>query len=221
MRKSNKFFRYIWRIDAILILVAGALITIGVAAFLVPEIRRSTLRNDSPVVDTGLTDASSLRLQLGHAELVPGTGVLRAELQTEGDAKGFSSGEYSETRNILFIDPDQKNGRWLLSDNEHVIGDNTNVLEKSTGPTSRTVATAALVWAAGGPSKTGRLLLFDPTGKKVVEVAKDAAQLRLATLSGSDLLLLFERNNRLVRATFDPVSLTQRNQQEIDIPKLK
>lgn len=221
MSKPTRLFRYIWRIDAILILIAGALITIGATALIIPEIRRSAPQKDSLVTNTGPDDASSLQLQLGHAEVVPGTAVLRAELQTEKEGKGFSSGGYSETRNILFIDPDKKEGRWLLPDNEHVIEDSTEVLEKSSGSASQIVATAAVVRAAGDSSKPGRILLFDATGKKVVEVAKDATDLRLATLTGDYVLVLFERNHRLVRANFDPVSLAPKDQQEINIPKLK
>src|SRR5437764_431690 len=50
---------------------------------------------------------SNERLSLGHAELIPGSTVLRADLFAGHDT-GFSSGKGFETRNILFIDPSEK-----------------------------------------------------------------------------------------------------------------
>ena len=67
----------------------------------------------------------------------------------------------------------------------------------------------------------GKLLLFDPSGKKVVEVANDVRVIHLTSLSGGELTILYERNRRLVLAAFDPGSLAKRGEQEIDIPQLK
>jgi hypothetical protein len=52
-------------------------------------------------------------------------------------------------------------------------------------------------------------------------VASDVRELHLTSLSGGELTILFERNRRLVVAAFDPVSLTKRAEQEINVPQLK
>jgi hypothetical protein len=74
----------------------------------------------------------------------------------------------------------------------------------------------------GSPETAGgRLLLFDAPGRKIVEVASDVRELHLTSLSGGELIILFERNRRLVVAAFDPGSLTKRREQEIAVPQPK
>jgi hypothetical protein len=70
-------------------------------------------------------------------------------------------------------------------------------------------------------SATGRLLVFDASGKNVVEVANEVRDLHVATLNGGDLTLLYERARHLVSAAFDPLSLAKKREQEIDVPQLR
>src|SRR5215510_10907408 len=119
--KVQKFFRYLWRINAVLILVTAGAITFGVGVVIFQEFgsRANARRN----AETGVQVATEPRVDLilGRAEPVPGSAVLRANLTVSRGSAGFSSGGYSETRNILFIDPTQKAAHWLLPDNDHVI----------------------------------------------------------------------------------------------------
>ena len=74
--------------------------------------------------------------------------------------------------------------------------------------------------AIGSPETAGgRLLLFDASGRKIIEVASDVRELHLTSLSGGQLTILFERNRHLVVATFDPRSLAKRAEQEINVPQ--
>ena len=148
---------------------------------------------------------------------------MRADLTTHGESGKFSSGGYSETRNILFIDPDQKNARWLLPDNDNVIEQRSDVEDVSNESNKRLVATAAIIEPRDEQSESpaGRLVLFNASGKSMSEVAKNVSNLQLATLSGNEIVLLYERNRHLVRATFDSSSLSKRREQEIEVPELK
>ena len=74
------------------------------------------------------------------------------------------------------------------------------------------------------PSKddsSGRLLLFNPDGKNIIEVASNASDVQLAALSGDALTILYERNRRLVSTRFNPESLAKLTEQEIEVPELK
>jgi hypothetical protein len=88
--------------------------------------------------------------------------------------------------------------------------------------TSRTVATLALVKEPGPAPEAakGRLLLFDPSGRKIVEVADGVRTMHAATLSGGDVTVLFERDRRLFLVTFAPESLAKRHEQQLDVPQL-
>ena len=225
MSKSQKIFRYLWRINAVLILFAAGAITFGVGDLLIGEFGARTAR--SREAEAGIPVAapadSNAHLSLGRASVVAGTNVMRAVLSLDHGGKGFSSGGYSETRNILFIEPDQKEARWLLPDNDHIVSDSSDITEGSDRSSKRLIATAVLVKSPTGSPETagGRILLFDASGRKIVEVASDVRELHLASLSGGELTVLFERNRRLVVAAFDPGSLTKRREQEIVVPQPK
>jgi hypothetical protein len=172
---------------------------------------------------------------LGQAELIPGTTVFRANLSVNREG-GFGSdgkGSYFETRNILFIDPSEKAARWLLPDTNHVIEDATDIGAPSTGPPGlrenirarpkKTVAILTYVKAKREHWRdfSGELLLSDSTGRHVSEIADEVKDVQVAMLLGSEIVVIYERNNRLVTQAYDPASLARKREQEIEIPALK
>jgi hypothetical protein len=225
MGKSHKFFRYLWRVNAVLILVAAGAVTFGIGALLVQEFGTRAAR--SREADAGIPVAGpnvNSNLLLGRASVVEGTEVMRASLQRNSDQTKFSSGGYSsETRNILFIEPGEKAARWLLPDNDHVIVETSDITDEKDANAKRVAATAVLVKSATEPpeSVVGKLLLFDPPGKRIVEVATNVRQIHVASISGGELRILYERDRRLVLAVFDPRSIAKLREQEIQLPQLK
>ena len=225
MSKSAKFFRWVWRLDAILIFVAAGAITFGVGTLLVTELgARSAWRHDAtagPVVAAGESNSA---LVLGRASVVQGSDMMRAELGVYRPGAGFSSGGYTETRNILFIEPGDTVARWLLPDHDHVITESSDVMKHQDQPkTTSTVATVVLVKNRGPAleSAAGRLLLFGPSGKAIVEVADGVRTMHAAALTRGNLAVLFERDRRLFLASFDPESLAKRHEQQMEVPQLK
>jgi hypothetical protein len=219
----------LWRINAVLILVAAGAITFGVGALVASEFGGRSARSRDADAGVPVGADSHLKFSLGRASTVPGTNVLRANLSIDRGGAGFSSGGYTETRNILFIEPGQKAARWLLPDNDHLIAHSSDIPDRSgidedkTGNPRNMIATAVLVKTATGGSEpsAGKLLLFDNSGRKIVEVADNVREIHLASVSSGELTILYERNRHLVLATFDPGSLSKRSEQEIDIPQLK
>ena len=219
--RTSRFFHYLWRVNAAIIFFAGAAIAFGLGSLVVQE--SGIFRNRR--ADTGITvnavDAAT-HLSLGRASIINGTDVMRAELSVDRAELKFSSGGYREVRNILFIEPTQKAARWLLPDNNHIIAETLDIADETDRYRKRNLATAVLVRSIANSSDTpGKLLLFDLSGKNVVEVANDVGEIQLASLSGNDLTILYERNRRLVLAVFDPATLAKRKEQEIEIPALK
>jgi hypothetical protein len=122
------------------------------------------------------------------------------------------------------IQPGEKAARWLLPDNQHVVSDSSDlVADEDESKTKRTVATAAVVKPATAELDVakGKLLLFDPSGNRVVEVADSVRKLQVASLASGEITLLCERDRRLVLATFDAGSFAKRGEQEMDVPQLK
>jgi len=147
---------------------------------------------------------------------------------------GFSSGKgYFETRNILFIDASDKVAHWLLPDTDHVVAEATDIGEgNNTQPVvgqyngvrlTKTIAILAYVKPNGEHwrDSLGDLLLSDSTGLHVSKIANEVKDVKSAMLLRNEIVILYERNHRLVLQAFDPTSLAKRREQEIEIPALK
>ena len=80
----QRVFRYLWRINAVLILIAAGAITYGVGTLLVWQFRASTAQTreaeSGPLAGAGVSDP---RLFLGEAAMVPGTGFMRRSCSGE------------------------------------------------------------------------------------------------------------------------------------------
>jgi hypothetical protein len=220
MSKSQKIFRYVWRINAILILLAALVITVTVGFFLLQDVWRSAMRRRDADVRLSVPDSSrNARLSLSRAALVPGTNVMRAELQGPSEGGKYSSDYGRETRNILFIEPGNKKGRWLLSDNNHFVTDSHDFTEEKNDE-KRVLATAIVVRPTqpSNDSAHGKLVLFEVTGKNVVEIANHVQEIHITSVAGFELNILFERDHRLVFAAFDARTLAKLREQEIEVP---
>ena len=89
--------------------------------------------------------------------------------------------------------------------------------------TQHAIATVVLVKPANEPAEeaSGKLLLFDPGAKTVVEVASHVTRVHVSSFSQGKLSLLYERDKRLILDTFDRRSIAKLQDQEIEIPPLK
>jgi hypothetical protein len=225
MSRSQRLFRFLWRVNAFLILVAAGAITFGVGAFLVAEFgSRSAMKREAAAGLAVADPQADPRLSLAPAIVLSGTHVMRAQLVLYRGGGGFSSGGYSETRNLLFLEPGDKAARWLLPDNQHAITDNPDVVaHEDDEKEKRIVATAALIKAASDQLDvaTGKLLLFDPPAKKIVEVAAGVRKIHVVSLVNGEISLLYERERRLVMARYDATTLLRRGEEQIDVPQLK
>lgn len=222
MTKTNKLFRFIWRVNAILILVASAAVTLGVAAIVWME---SSAFNTTSAPVVGVQDTGK-RLSLAQMTHVAGSNVIRQELVEREASAGFSSSSgYGQTRNFLFVDTKASAARWLLPDDDHVVTEHSDV--ETRGPArepGRVLGTFALVKESGPDieASSGKLLLFDPTGLNVHEVSAGVRDLQAATIDQDGMLtVLLERDRKYVLALFDPVSLEKKHEQELAVPVLK
>jgi hypothetical protein len=139
-------------------------------------------------------------------------------------AKFSSGGGYgSEVRNVLFIEPGKKTAHWLLADNDHIVSDSSNIAEQKDPNTGRVLVTTVLVKpvTSSPESTTGKLLLFDPPGTKIIEVADHVRTIQVAALEGDELSILYERDKQLFLIVFNPYSLAKLREQVIEVPQLR
>jgi hypothetical protein len=223
MTRWKKAFRYLWRVNAILILVAAGAVTFGVVVYLVSEVAgRAAVRREAEAAPAVASAKADFRTSLSQPSFVAGTAVMRAQLYRLNGGGAFSSGS-SEIRNLLFIQPGEKSARWLLGDDRHVI-ETTDLAEGDNYSSARrTVATAVLVKPAEGDRDVsgGKVLLVDPPGRRIVDAAVGVRKIQMAVLRSDEITLLYERDRRLVLATFDAGTFARRGEQEIEVPLLK
>jgi hypothetical protein len=127
----------IWRINAVLLLLAGVLLVglagIGGVASLWP----SRHEESTPMAEVPERGES---LFLGRVEALDGTPYVllplhAGELSGRFGAKAFSSGSNEgETRNLLFHDVEKGTSRWLLPEQTTVIRDYTVLREEVKAP---------------------------------------------------------------------------------------
>jgi hypothetical protein len=221
---AAKFFRIVWRVNALVILLVAGAIALGAGSLLIQQFRPEEYnrRAQTELRVDNATDPKA-RLVLGEAKEIGG--FLRVELvRADGDARlnsGFSKSVYRPAINILFIQAGEKAGRWLLADNDHVLVEDIDVRDEQKPKSECIVATAILAKPAAHSeeSDTGKLVLFNPAGKIVVNVADNVRTIQLASIANADLTVLYEQDRRLVLASFDPVTLQKRHEDQIEIPK--
>lgn len=159
-------------------------------------------------------------LQFWGFAAVEGTDVFRATLNEPGS--GYSSGGYSgTTRNILFID---KNGqaRWLLPDHTQEITEHAVARTETYGqPTEPPIATFALVKPSSPEAQEGRLLLFDPTGRNVQEVAKGVAGVEATTYTNEEIAVLYRLRGSYMLSAFQRSTLIKVRDVPVNVPAIK
>lgn len=118
------FFRWVWRINGLILLLLLLLGAISLAGTLVsfkhhrqaPDGMATLGRPDQP-------DRHQAPLKLGRFQALPGTSVLYAQLGNEGVSVGSLSSGFTppDMRNLLFFDTLSRQARWLFDDNAQSI----------------------------------------------------------------------------------------------------
>jgi uncharacterized secreted protein with C-terminal beta-propeller domain len=91
--RSAKFFRWIWRLNAVLILLVAAAALFGVIALFASEIRSNARQREAVAAAPSVTpNAEKKELRLGGLTHIEGTTVYRAELASARSAPAADTG---------------------------------------------------------------------------------------------------------------------------------
>jgi len=226
---SAKFFRWVWRVDAVLILLVAAAALFGVITVLVSEARSSARqRQAAATAPPVVPNAEKKALRLGDLTHIEGTTVFRAELTSQRRGMEFSSssGYATETRNVLLIDLSDGSARWLLPSDKELVAFEIAVPEPShvDDASKPPVARVALIkpYSENPDNADGRLLLLDPIAAQIHEVATGVHAVDGAALTpNGHIAVLFESNRTYRLALFDHSSLAKISEREVNVPQLK
>lgn len=118
--KSRRIFHYIWRINAVIILMTGLLATISLSASAVYVILQATrTREVDSVINVATNEQVKIKTEIGTFTPIAGSEILQAPLYLIQDYDyRAGSKESSSIQNYMFFDPTQKRSYWLRPKSE-------------------------------------------------------------------------------------------------------
>lgn len=215
--QTRKLFTNIWRINAILILLAG-LLAVGLLCVagvsLVASLTRP--RHVDNVAATALGEAKESSAELGSFETIVGSTVLRAPLTVRHSGALGSSYESGATRNYLYFDPATRSTHWLCPAMDGLILSSTTLPTTDYGAPKADAVVAVHVIIGKDSNNDERLTDEDskqiavsaPDGTGYRVVVAQADRLNKATLlSPTRLLILYSMGSKLAAAEINPRNL--------------
>ena len=123
--EENKFFRFVWRFNGLILMIAGML-SIIVLAFAGYGIIRDVTRERNTHNTVNVQDENDIKekWQLGYMSNIQGSPYVMIPLNSEQSyAQSYSSKSSSSTRNYLFINSLNNEKHWLFGNNDYLIAE--------------------------------------------------------------------------------------------------
>jgi hypothetical protein len=224
--RAQRFFRYLWRINAVLIAIAAAGIAVAVVMLTVSMIQDNIRRREAAAASVIPGKPANKELSLGDLSPIEGTSLFRATLSSQhhGIEISSSGGSSPDVRNMLFIDTASGTATWLLPNDKEVITNRADVAEQEKpGEPKAPLGMVALVkpYRESAEASTGRLLMLDLTGLHVEQFASDVFALDGVTITpAGEIAVLFQKNRKYYLALFDRTTRAKRSEREIAVPDL-
>ncbi len=124
------FFKWVWRFNALTIAIAATGLVIVFCVVLASEVRSlfgTRYAQEVVTIEDPATTEIRQTFQLGRFEPAGETGIMQAPLtmgQSYDQDYGFSSGSkstYDNIVNMLFVDPQTGNSRWLIAEGQALV----------------------------------------------------------------------------------------------------
>jgi len=123
--KSRRLFFYIWRVNAVIILVAGLLATLSLsfsAFYLLLQATRNRETNNVVNVPNDNQSQIDQKLVIGTFGQVTGSDILRAPVYlVQSYEYRAGSKESSSIQNYIFFNPNNKSSNWLRPTNQGLL----------------------------------------------------------------------------------------------------
>jgi len=223
--RAQRFFRGLWRVNALLIALAAAGVAVGVVMAMFYIVQDKVRQREAAATAVIPGKPQNKELTLGGLMPIEGTPLFRADLSSpyRGVDLGSSGGSAPDTRNVLFIDISNGTATWLLPNDKDVVARIEHVIDEAApGQRKPPLGIVALVKPYGDDNATGRLLMLPIPSLRATQFAADVRALDGVTIAPSgDVAVLFEKNRKYYLALFDKATLTKRSEREIAVPNLR
>lgn len=202
--EENRFFKLVWRLNSLVIMAAGAL-AIVVLSYLVYYFAKELTERRTvwDIVNITPDQRDNEAWQLGKPRNIWSTPYVMVSLYSDQDiALARSSKSSRSTRNILFINGQSNEKRWLLPTNEYLIVQNNLLSQNSHGDKERLVRAILYSIVKKDTNRDNRLTSNDrlvvalslPSGEGYKEIFHDIDVLvGYEFLDDDSLLLVYQK----------------------------
>jgi len=207
-----RFFRSLWRINAVIIFLIGVGIVCVTGYALVSELVRHHGDTAAPPVAKDVKTQEELRF--GAPFPVSNTRFVRIDLNATVPEVAMSSSERVQVRNLLTIDMLSGVARWLLPTHQQKIAEREDVGETNEAPIATVVRVAPL-----DDNGDDTLYVTDPSGEHVRQVATHVSSITGEVKSGaSEISIIYESHGRYHCLKYDTAAFAAHGDHEIVIP---
>jgi CRISPR/Cas system CMR-associated protein Cmr1 (group 7 of RAMP superfamily) len=209
---ENKFFKFVWRFNGLVLLVAGIL-AIGVICFAGYGIFQETTRERQVRNIVNVADKTDLdeKWRLGYLKDVDGTPYLMIPLHSDQSyAQSYYSKSSYSTRNYLFINSDTNQKHWLLDTNDYLIMNDEMLSVEKNNAKNRKVRAILYHMVKKDTNGDGRLThddlsvvaLSKPDGTEFREIFSDLdVFIGHRVIDKNSALLIYQKNGKGYSAT--------------------
>lgn len=211
--KRARFFALVWRLNALIILLAGTvglLVLVYAAIVIFNDLTRT--RHASGIINIAEEQIDTTRTSLGDFELVEGTPILRAPLYLHQEY-AFSSGSKaaSSTQNYLYFDSLSRAPYWLMPGNRGLILETKEFPSHEYGEKAEPTRVVMYLSVDSDSNGDGKLTsndaksiaISDPTGKRFASLLGNVEQANGAQLLNDSLLIFYTSEGSLRVAEID------------------
>lgn len=229
--EDNSFFRFVWRINGLVIMVGG-LMAIVVLAFSGYKIAKDITRERGVRNIVNVKEEKNVqeKWQLGNLSKVQGSPYVMISLNSDQSyAQSYYSKALSSVRNYLFINSSSNEKHWLLETNQYLITNATFLLsEKEDCSKPKNVIAILYKIVKDDTNNDGRLTGDDlqtiglslPTGQGYKEVINGIDQfIGYSLVDEGSVLVVFQRNGVGFSAHISLSDFTVLN--ETELPKVE
>lgn len=224
--EDNRFFKYIWRFNAIILMITGIL-AIGVLLFGGYQIYSETTqqRNIRNIVNIQGDTEVKEKWQLAYLSSIDGTPFVRIPLTSDQSyAQSYYSKSASSVRNYLFINTKNNEKYWLFKSNQFLVADSEFLTEQDYGDANRTIRAILYKVVKADTDKDSRLTSKDiqtiglsmPNGKAYTEILQGVdVFIGHKLLDKNTLLLVYQKKGIAYSANVSLADFTLSNEEAL------
>jgi hypothetical protein len=228
MMDSNPFFRFVWRLNA-LVLFGAASIAVVLGAYGLYQIVKQETQT-SFVEDQARLDPEPVtqeKLTFGRLEPVPGRDLARVDVRAEQPAYGgLASSEkiIGSTRNVLLLDLETGKTRKLFDTDKNIVMSETRFpIDARGGPTDAPTTGYIFTVVSADSNKDNRLSASDTksllgwpiNAEKPVVVVNGIDEVLMTQMRGSVMSMVVRTGKLVTRLDIDPVTFQLRTTTEM------